>query len=87
LKEHAGKVEANGLHYHALSSVAPSLHSDQFYFVVGSVAECEMFTPNSIKLMYNKERMTNLKNALFVTLVHEAHNRVLPSFLQQVQEL
>ena len=67
LKEHTGKVEANGLHYHALSSAAPSLHSDQFYFVVGSVAKSEMFTPNSIKLMYSKERMTNLKDTLFVT--------------------
>ena len=90
LKEYVGKVEANGLHFHGISAAAPAWQSERIYLVVGtfgSVAESDMSTPNSVKLMYNKERTTNLKDTLFVAYVDEAHNKVLPSFLQQVQEL
>ena len=90
LKEYVGKVEANGLHFHGISAAAPAWQSERIYLLVvtfGSVAESDMSTPNSVKLMYNKERTTNLKDTLFVAYVDEAHNKVLPSFLQQVQEL
>jgi len=82
-------AEANEQHKSiigALKAVAPEWEFEQIYFVVGncgSVVESDFYTK-----LQKLDMQEGKKDKLFaddVTQVCEAHNRVIVSFLQQVQ--
>ena len=83
------KSEANEQHksiISALKATAPEWESEQINFVVGnrgSVVESDFYT--KLKRPDVQEGQKDKRFADYVTQICEAHNRVIVSFLQQVQ--
>jgi len=83
-------AEANEQHQSligALKAAAPEWEFEQINFVVdnrGSVVESDFYT--KLKKLDVQEGENDKLFADHVTQVYEAHNRVIVSFLQQVQE-
>ena len=82
-------AEANEQHksiISALKAAAPEREFEQINFVVGkrkSVVESDFYT--KLKKLDIQEGQKDKLFAVHVTQVCEAHNRVIVSFLQQVQ--